>query len=297
MASNDNARGRLLETLRRNAFSRLAVMAAGLLVWLIGFRGFAMPALRGLGAPGSVPGDAARIIGALIYAAGALILYRALVGKIERRPSVELARRPGITFGLAGLAIGAALACAAIGLMGVAGAAHLTGFGDATRLIASFTAAMMAAVGEELVFRGVLFRILEQAFGTFAALLASALLFGLAHIVNPDATLVSALAIAIEAGLLLGLAYVATRNLWFPIGLHLAWNFGQGGIFSPGTGTEPHGLVRLAFTGPDWLAGGASGAEGSVVTVALCLAMATAFALIAFRRGEWKALKLRLALD
>jgi len=297
VVTNENAHSRLVETLRRNAFSRLVIMAACLMAWLIAFRGFAVPALKGLGTPGSIPGDSTRVIGALTYAAGALLLYRTLVARIEHRPVVELARRPGTAHGLAGFAIGTALSCTAIGLMWVAGAVHLTGFGDATRLIATFTAAIMASVGEELLFRGVLFRILEQAFGTLAALLASALLFGLAHIVNPDATLIGALAIAIEAGLLLGVAYVVTRNLWFAIGLHLAWNFAQGGIFGPASGREPHGLVRLAFAGPDWLTGGTLGVEGSALTVALCLALAAAFAVLALRRGEWRPAQLKLTLE
>jgi len=275
----------------------MTIMAAFLMAWLIGFRGFAVPALRTLGTPGSFAGDGVRLVSALVYAAGAIFLYRALVERIERRPATELAGRPGVTHGLAGFAIGTLLSCTAIGLMGIAGSAHLAGFGDATRLIATFAAAIMGSVGEELLFRGILFRLLERAFGTLAALVVSALLFGLAHIVNPDSTLIGSLAIAVEAGLLLGLAYVVTRSLWFPIGLHLAWNFTQGGIFGPASGQEPHGLVRLAFAGPDWLSGGASGAEASILTVALCVALATAFARLALRRGEWRAAKLRLQLD
>jgi membrane protease YdiL (CAAX protease family) len=93
----------------------------------------------------------------------------------------------------------------------------------------------------------------------------------------------------------LGLAYVVTRSLWFPVGLHLAWNFSQGGVF--GSGSQQPGLVRLAFTGPDWLTGGRSGAQASVLTVALCLALAIAFAVLASRRGEWKPAKLKLTLE
>ena len=296
MATIENAHSRLVELLRRNALSRMAIMAAFLMVWLIGFRGFVVPSLRGLGEPGSVMGDAARLTGALAYGAGALFIYRTLTDRIEQRTAVELARKPGFTMGLLGLATGSILSCVAIGLILLAGAAQVTGFGDAARLTASFSAAILGAMGEELLFRGILFRILEQAFGTFVALLASALLFGLAHIVNPDSTLIGALAIAVEAGLLLGLAYVVTRNLWFPIGIHLAWNFTQGGIFGLGSGKQD-GLVRLAFPGPDWLTGGASGAESSMLTVALCLALASVFALLAVRRGEWKPPKLRLRLD
>jgi membrane protease YdiL (CAAX protease family) len=296
VATNAKADSRLVESLRRNVFFRLGVIAACLMVWLVGFRGFAIPALKTFGDPGTLVGDGVRILGALVYVAGAIFLYQLLVQWMERRAAVELARRPGVAHGLAGFAIGTLLACTAIGLMWVVGAAHLTGFGDATRLIATFSAAIMASVAEELLFRGVLFRNLERAFGTFVALFVSALLFGLAHIVNPDSTLIGSLAIAIEAGLLLALAYVVTRNLWFPIGLHLAWNFTQGGIFGPASGKEPHGLVRMTFAGPDWLSGGASGAEASILAVALCVALASAFAVLAMRRGEWKPRKLNFTL-
>ena len=296
MATIENAGSRLLETAFRNAFFRLAVMAACLLVWLVGFRSLIMPALRGLGEPGSVPGDSARLVGSLAYAVGAIFLYRTLVRRIERRPADELAGSRAVKNGLAGASIGAALACTAIGLIGMAAKAHFVGSGDASRLAGTLSAAIMAAAGEELLFRGVLYRILEQAFGTVAALSASALLFGLAHLVNPDSTLMGALAIAVEAGLLLGLAYVVTRTLWFPIGLHLAWNFTQGGIFGPASGESPHGLVRLAFAGPDWLTGGRAGVESSILTIGLCLALATVFAQLAVRRGEWRAAKLKLRL-
>ena len=299
MATDTNAAGpRSWERLRRNALVQLAVMGACLMAWMIGFAGFAMPALRGLGTAGTFAGDAVRILGALVYIATAISLYRLLVQWIERRPAVELARKPGAALGFLGFAIGALLFCGVISLLCLVGAAQLAGFGDTTRLVASLSAAMMAAVGEELLFRGVLFRILEQAAGTVTALLVSALLFGLAHIANPNATLFSSLAIAIEAGLLLGLAFVATRNLWFPIGIHLAWNFTQGGIFGASvSGSASPGLVKTFFLGPDWLTGGAFGPEASVISLALCIALALVFALLARNRGRWKPTKLRLQLD
>ena len=73
----------------------------------------------------------------------------------------------------------------------------------------------------------------------------TSVLFGLAHIMNPNATWFSSFAIAVEAGLLLGGAYMLTRSLWLPMGLHAAWNFTQGEIFDvPVSGIDEHGLVE-----------------------------------------------------
>ena len=80
-----------------------------------------------------------------------------------------------------------------------------------------------------------LFRLIERHAGTLAALVISALLFGLVHASNPGATWLSSTAIALEAGLLLGAAYAKTRTLCFPIGLHTGWNFTQSGIFGAHT--------------------------------------------------------------
>ena len=83
------------------------------------------------------------------------------------------------------------------------------------------------AAAEELLFRGVIFRLVEEWAGTWIALAVSAVIFGFAHAANPGATWISTIAIALEAGVLLGAAFVVTRNLWFPIGLHFAWNFSK----------------------------------------------------------------------
>jgi hypothetical protein len=135
------------------------------------------------------------------------------------------------------------------------------------------------ATTEELLFRGVLFGIVERWLGTWGAIAVTAVLFGGLHLVNPDASIVGALAIAIEAGGMLGLAWVATRTLWVPIGLHLGWNFVLGGIFAAtvsGSDSTP-GLLQSAFTGPDILTGGAFGPEASLFAVLVCLVPAFLF--------------------
>jgi len=103
--------------------------------------------------------------------------------------------------------------------------------------------------------------------------------------VSPDSTLLGAASIVVGASVLLTGAYVVTRRLWFPIGIHAAWNFTQGGIFGITVSGHPgEGLLRGTLTGPVWLSGGAFGAEASVVATALCLATGVAFFASASRR-------------
>lgn len=98
------------------------------------------------------------------------------------------------------------------------------------------------AVSEELLFRGVVHRILEQRTGSIVAIAVSSLIFGLTHAVNSNATRWGTMAIAVEGGARLAIAYTATRSLWLPIGLHFAWNFTESGMFGTavsGADSEP----------------------------------------------------------
>jgi uncharacterized protein len=141
---------------------------------------------------------------------------------------------------------------------------------------------------EELLFRGVLFRLLAEWSGTWIALGLSAILFGASHLFNPGATWFSTAAIAVEAGVLLGAAFIATRSLWFPIGLHFAWNYSEGPVYGTqlsGTTVE-HSLVHAQMSGPVWLTGGAFGPEASVPALVTCTAAAVALLVYASRTGS-----------
>ncbi|HEX4861358.1 MAG TPA: CPBP family intramembrane glutamic endopeptidase, partial [Rhizomicrobium sp.] len=117
----------------------------------------------------------------------------------------------------------------------------------------------------------------------------------LTHLGNHGATLTSAAAIALEAGILLGVCYMAVRNLWLPIGLHFGWNFAESGIFgSIVSGNAFKGVFATTMTGPELLTGGAFGPEASVVAVAVCGTAALVILSVALRRGEWKALRLTI---
>lgn len=225
----------------------------------------------------------------LAYCVVMVLAYRVAVRLLERRTASELELGPTMSLALPGLLVGAALFCAVYGVLWTRGVAAYAGFGGYEGVLAAFAAALASAVGEEIVFRGVVFRLVEEGLGTLAAIVLSAALFGLLHGFNRGATPFSIAAIALEAGVLLGVAYAATRSLWFPIGLHLGWNFTEGGIFSAAvSGGQSHGLLNVKLTGPALMTGGVFGPEASVVAVGVCLFAALVLSVVVVVRRQWR---------
>jgi uncharacterized protein len=217
----------------------------------------------------------------------AVVAGFAVLMVVERRRPVELAPRRWTGL-LGGLLLGAVLCSAVIGILAALGSYRILGLNASYQLWpALISTGLVASVAEELAFRGVLFRITEDLFGTWAALAISALIFGLAHLGNPDATLWGAVAIALEAGLLFAALYAVTRSLWWTMGLHFAWNMVQGPLYGSvvsGSG-RASGWLRAQFTGPTWLTGGSFGIEASVLTVALLTAVGVWLLVVIQRRG------------
>lgn len=243
----------------------------------------------GLGLPrGSIPFDQVTPLIEAFRLAPVVLAYWLLVRTIESRRVDELALRKAVPHVVLGIAAGAIVFSLVVGTLWALGAYVVDGVnGDVHWLGPILVMGVGAGVGEEIVSRGVIFRIVEEGLGTWAALLLSAAVFGGLHIWNPNATAWSALAIALEAGLLFGLLYHVTRSLWVCMGAHAAWNVAQGPFYGiPVSGFEQHGLLAAHMQGPDWLTGGAFGAEASVVALGLC-SMATAACLaVAVRRGS-----------
>ena len=221
----------------------------------------------------------------------AIVAYLLLVRLIERRRPRELAPGTLPLWGSLGIVIGIVLFSAVAGALWLLGVYHVTGTNpQADWLPAVLTAGLGAGIAEEIITRGVLFRIVEEGMGTFWALVISALFFGAAHIFNPGATVWSSLAIAIEAGLMLGMLYHVTRSLWPCMGMHAAWNVMQGTVFGiPVSGTHADGWLVSYRNGPDWLSGGIFGAEASVIALLICSSFTTALIVIAWRRHSFVA--------
>jgi membrane protease YdiL (CAAX protease family) len=231
--------------------------------------------------------DARAWVQLLSRAVPTVLAYLVLVKVVERRAVTELAARRILPDGALGVAAGLLLFSVVVGALWLLGSYHVVGTDPhATWLPALLTAGLGAGIAEEIICRGVLYRIVEEGLGSWWALAISALLFGAAHLANPNATPWAALAIAIEAGLLFGLLYHLTRSLPLCMGLHAAWNFAQGTIYGiPVSGLDADGWLVSRRTGPDWLSGGAFGAEASVVALALCSLCSLGLLVVACRRG------------
>jgi len=217
----------------------------------------------------------------------ALGAYLFLVYAIERRRPVELAWRKVVPHGVLGFLAGGLLISAVVGVLWLFGSYQVTGFNAnphwARQLLIG---GLGAAVAEEIITRGVLYRVCEEGIGTWGALTLSAAVFGLGHIFNPGATVWSSVAIAVEAGLLFGLLFHVTRSLPLCMGLHMGWNFTQGTVWGiPVSGGSDTGWLVSERPGPDWLSGGVFGAEASVVAVIICSAVTLSLLVLALRRG------------
>jgi membrane protease YdiL (CAAX protease family) len=148
--------------------------------------------------------------------------------------------------------------------------------GDWTTLLRGFWLFTWVAIFEETFFRGFLFQRLVDGLGTWPAQLLMAAFFAYEHWNNPGmhgATKAWATVNIALAAILLGLAYLRTRSLALPIGIHLGWNWTQGNILGfgvSGTMTE-QGLLKPVFgSKPEWFTGGAFGLEASLPCVLVC---------------------------
>lgn len=255
------------------------------------FRGaqFVMAGVAGLATVASgAPAPWALLLSAAVGAALAVAGYLLIVGRVGGRPGLALRGHGTLAELAVGLALGVALIVLSVGLIALLGGYRVTGLAPSPQLLVPLAIGLGAGVVEEIVFRGILLRVLDAWLGSWAALAITSLLFGLTHLTNPGASLLTALGLVIEAGVLLGAAYLLTRRLWLAFGLHIAWNTVQAGVFSSavsGTGRQS-GLLLAETSGPTWLTGGAMGIEGSLVSVLLGLAAGVVMLVLAARRGH-----------
>lgn len=214
-----------------------------------------------------------------------LYVYRRGIRLAERREPSELPLAPGLDPFL-GLLIGIGLLALTQGCVIAFGGARIASVGSPAAMLAPFAAALFAAIWEEAIFRGMLFRVVAERWGPGVALTLSAAIFGGLHLINPGATWLGVIAIAVEAGIMLGLAFLLTRNLWLAIGIHWGWNFAEGGIFgSAVSGTVAHGWIKVAPTGPELLTGGAFGLEASLPAIVIGITTSMLFLILLRRRA------------
>ena len=130
-----------------------------------------------------------------------------------------------------------------------------------------FLILLITATNEELVFRGYPFQKLVESLGPPGAVAVSSAFFGLAHLGNSHHTWISTLNTML-VGIPLSLAYLRTRSLWMPVGMHFTWNYVQGFVFGlPVSGyTFPTSLLNAQVHGAAWLTGSEYGPEGGLLS-------------------------------
>jgi membrane protease YdiL (CAAX protease family) len=214
--------------------------------------------------------------GPLTITVTALMVYVASARLLERRRVSELDPRYAPAELGIGLLTGFALFSAVMAILWAMAIYHIVGFGNPAGIGEAVALAILSGTLEELLFRGILFRISSRLVGTWGALLFTSAFFGLAHLANKGATFSSGVAIMLEAGMLLGAAYALTQRLWLPIGLHIAWNFTESSVYGMQVSGNSIGnsFIRGSLSGPPLLTGGAFGPEASISAVAVCFALA-----------------------
>jgi hypothetical protein len=160
-----------------------------------------------------------------------------------------------------------------IGMAGgyLAFASRGLGYGGAAAVTAeSLVSCAAGALGEEVLFRGYAFQTLVQGVTFLPATLLSSAFFATAHLGNPSVTVFSLMNVAL-AGVLFAFAYMKTRSLWLPFGIHFTWNFSQStlyGLPTSGFFIPEKTLILVSQEGPDWILGGNFGPEGGILATA-----------------------------
>jgi membrane protease YdiL (CAAX protease family) len=218
-----------------------------------------------------------------------LLVYLSYAHFVERRSASELSL-PGMGRELGiGLLLGFGLMTVCFLIAMALGVYRIEGIASWQNLVAGVTAGTVTTpFGEEMLFRGVMFRILEDVFGGWVALVLSSVWFGYVHSGNEGETLAGVAAIAIVYGPMLAVPLMLTRRLWMGIGLHVAWNYTMGKVYSGSVsgGDQMQGLFKSTLQGPDLLTGGSAGMEGSLIAVLVSLTFTVVMLILAVRRGK-----------
>jgi CAAX protease family protein len=150
----------------------------------------------------------------------------------------------------------------------------------AKTLVSSAALFVVAALAEEALFRGYPLQTLCRARLAWLGVFLTSVPFAAIHLNNPNGGRILPFVNTALAGVWLAVAYLRTRSLWFPLGIHWAWNWALGSLFGlPVSGiTEiaPYPLLRGMDLGPAWLTGGSYGIEGGLACT-ITLVVSTIF--------------------
>jgi len=232
----------------------------------------------------SLDKDYRNLLKGLFVSASCVLSYILFFKKYDKRTVTEFATKGLAKNLIIGASIGFILQSLTILVIYLNGSYSVININPVSFILIPFALMFTVAIIEEILVRGIIFRIMEEKLGSYISLTISSVLFGVLHLANPHSTLISSICIT-TAGFLMGTAFIYSRNLWMPIALHFAWNFTQSGIFGAITsGNEKtKSLLEAKIQGPEFITGGAFGPEGSIQTIAFC-AIGTIIILILSRK-------------
>ena len=232
--------------------------------------------------------DIKNLINGIVVAILALVSYVTLYKFYEKREIKELSKNGLFKSLTIGIILGVLLQSLTILVIYLKGGYSIVSINPILFLVPPFAMAFTSAIFEEILMRGIVFRITEEKLGSYFALFISAILFGAMHLGNPNSSLTAALGLAIQAGLLLASAYIYSRNLWFPIAIHFAWNFTQSAIFGANVSgnTISKTLITSKIEGAEWFTGGQFGPEGSIQATAFCFIVTIILLILSHKEGK-----------
>lgn len=203
---------------------------------------------------------------------------------LDRKPVASLGfsfRAPWLRLVVLGIVVSVAMQAAIFLIDSVAGFAHgyVRALTPVTLHALSAYAIIfaLAALAEEMPFRGYLLQNLWEDWGFWPATIITALLFAGLHVGNPHARerLVLTLVVLVAYGVWAALTVRLTKSVWFALGAHFGWNFFEGPVFGfpvSGYGIAGDSLIRQTSAGPAWLTGGSYGPEGGVFALVVIVA-------------------------
>ena len=230
--------------------------------------------------------DVSKSIQAIVSITIILVTYSLFFRIYEKRKIVELSRNGLVSDSLIGFFTGFILIFIVLVIFYLIGYYKPLLVGHYTVLIKTFVFLTLLGIWEEIAFRGIIYRITEKRLGTVWALIISSLIFGFFHLANENFNIFSGFAIALELGLLTGISYTLTKRLWFPMALHIGWNFSLlfWGVTVSGA-TEFSNFIESDLGGPELITGGKFGPENSIITVLFSLIIFTVFYFQTSKKG------------
>lgn len=215
-----------------------------------------------------------------------LISYLYFFRLYEKRKITELSTKGmGKSLGK-GLLLGMFLQALTLLIIAIVGEFKIVSVNPLYYIVFPLMMAFGSSVFEEILFRGVIFRIIEEKLGSYIALIISAAIFGFAHLANPETSIFAAIGIAVQAGVLLGAAYIYSRNLWLPIAIHFGWNFLESAMGTNVSGNSVKSLFVSETIGKGVFVNGGFGPEDTLQATVFCFIIAIVFLVLSHRQNK-----------